>query len=131
MILYVVNISNIMYRKLKEAVPGAVYSSEGSSSSPELDRRVREVTRQKEEEAARSEARIKREWEERLSKEKQAVKEALGEERIWNSASIGEYRVTHQVGSDLLLYIVLTVAFYNGGHIWPYRPDGSPCTYKN
>ena len=70
-----------MYRKLKEAVPGAVYSSEGSSSSSsaELDRRVREVTRQKEEEAARSEARIKREWEERLNKEKQAVKEALGE----------------------------------------------------
>ena len=72
-----------MYRKLKEAVPGAVYSSEASgsssSSSAELDRRVREVTRQKEEEAARSEARIKREWEERLNKEKQAVKEALGE----------------------------------------------------
>ena len=45
-----------MYRKLKESVPGAVYSSEGSSSA-ELDRRVREVTRQKEEEAARSEAR--------------------------------------------------------------------------
>ena len=46
-----------MYRKLKEAVPGAVYSSSEGSSSAELDRRVREVTRQKEEEAARSEAR--------------------------------------------------------------------------
>ena len=54
-------------------------SSEGaSSSSGELERRVREVTRQKEEEAARAEARVRREWEERLAKEKQAVKEALG-----------------------------------------------------
>ena len=72
-----------LHRKLKEAVPGAVYSSEGSSSPSscsELERRLREVARQKEEEAARSEARIRREWEERLAKEKQAVKEALGEE---------------------------------------------------
>ena len=65
-------------------MPGAVYSSsssEGASSSSggELERRVREVTRQKEEEAARAEARVRREWEERLAKEKQAVKEALGE----------------------------------------------------
>ena len=54
-------------RKLKEAAPGAVYSSssDGMSSSGELERRVREVTRQKEEEAARSEARVRREWEER------------------------------------------------------------------
>ena len=71
----------MVFRKLKEAVPGAVYSSssEGASSSGELERRVREVTRQKEEEAARAEARVRREWEERLAKEKQAVKEALGE----------------------------------------------------
>ena len=62
-------------------MPGSVYSSssEGASSSGgELERRVREVTRQKEEEAARAEARVRREWEERLAKEKQAVKEALG-----------------------------------------------------
>ena len=28
------------------------------------------------------------------------------------------YRVTHQVGSNFLLYIFLTVAFYSRGHIW-------------
>ena len=59
-------------------MPGAVYSEGASSSGGELERRVREVTRQKEEEAARAEARVRREWEERLAKEKQAVKEALG-----------------------------------------------------